>query len=65
VWYVKPEYRGTPGAAKLFLAFQKTADEMLLNKQIQGYFVTRMETTSAVDLIKRGFRPVERLYIKD
>jgi hypothetical protein len=65
VWYVKPEYRGTPGAAKLFLTFQKTADEMLLNKQIQGYFVTRMETTAAVDLIKRGFRPVERLYIKD
>jgi hypothetical protein len=65
VWYVKPEYRGTPGAAKLFLTFQKTADEMLLNKQIQGYFVTRMESTAAVDLIKRGFRPVERLYIKD
>lgn len=65
VWYVRPEYRHKPSAAKLFLEFCREGEKMLNNKEINGYFTTRMSTTTDYDLTKRGFREVERLFLKD
>lgn len=65
VWYVKEQYRRSPGAGRLFLEFCKEGERLLLNKEIEGYFTTRMATTGDYDLSKRGFREVERLFLKD
>jgi N-acetylglutamate synthase-like GNAT family acetyltransferase len=63
--YVKPEYRHRVGAAKLFVAYERQAQELLNNNSIDGYFMTEMSTTSNLNLESRGFRLAERLYIKD
>lgn len=65
VWYVKEEYRSTMGAGRLFVEFCKKGDDLLESGSIQGYFTTRMTTTSEYDLESRGFRLVENLYLKD
>ena len=65
VWYVREEYRGTIGAGKLFVEFCKTGDKLLNSGEIQGYFTTRMTTTTDYDLERRGFRLTEKLYLKD
>ena len=65
VWYVKPEHRGSVGGGKLFVKFCQQGDELLNTGVIQGYFTTRMGTTTDYDLERRGFRLTEKLYIKD
>jgi hypothetical protein len=65
VWYVKPEHRGQVGAGRLFVKFCQQGDHLLNTGQIQGYFTTRMSTTTDYDLESRGFRLTEKLYIKD
>jgi hypothetical protein len=65
VWYVKEEYRKTMSAGKLFVEFCKKGDELLERGDIQGYFTTRMTTTTDYDLESRGFRLTEKLYLKD
>jgi len=65
VWYVKPEFRRNPSAAKLFLEFCREGERLLEQGKIEGFFTTRMATTSEYDLVKRGFREVERLFLRD
>jgi hypothetical protein len=64
-WYVKPEYRHTVGAARLFVAYDRMGQELLNSNNIDGYFMSEMSTTSNLNLESRGFRLAERLYIKD
>lgn len=65
VWYVREEYRGTTGAGRLFIKFCEKGEELLDKDEIQGYFTTRMTSTTDYDLERRGFRLTEKLYIKD
>lgn len=65
VWYVVPEHRKSTIGGKLFLAYCKKAEELLSERKIQGYFTTRMATTDAVDLSRRGFRLAESTFIKE
>ena len=65
VWYVREAYRGTTGAGRLFVEFCKTGEDLLNTGEIQGYFTTRMTTTTDYDLERRGFRLTEKLYLKD
>jgi hypothetical protein len=65
VWYVRQEYRGTVGAGRLFIEFCQQGDKLLNNGSIQGYFTTRMTSTTDYDLESRGFRLTEKLYLKD
>lgn len=65
VWYVKEEYRKTMGAGRLFVEFCKQGDQLLERGDIQGYFTTRMTTTTDYDLESRGFRLTEKLYLRD
>jgi hypothetical protein len=65
VWYVREEYRGTLGAGRLFIKFCEQGDALLAKDQIQGYFTTRMTSTTDYDLERRGFRLTEKLYLKD
>ncbi len=65
VWYVREEYRRSPGSGRLFIEFCREGERLLLHNEIDGYFTTRMATTGDYDLTKRGFREVERLFLKD
>ena len=65
VWYVKEEYRGTLGAGRLFIKFCEMGDQLMEDGEIDGYFTTRMRSTTDYDLEKRGFRLTESLYLKD
>lgn len=64
VWFVLPEYRNTTIGAKLFLEYCNTAEELINNKKINGYFTTIMPTTKSIDLEKRGFELKEYIYLK-
>jgi hypothetical protein len=64
-WYVLPEHRHTVGAARLFVAYQRQAEELLNSNSIDAYFMTEMATTAKLNLESRGFRLAERLYVKD
>ena len=65
VWYVKEQYRKTLGAGRLFVKFCEKGDELMASGEIEGFFTTRMTSTTDYDLEKRGFRLTERLYLKD
>lgn len=65
VWYVKPEYRKRSSGGKLFVHFTKHAESLKQRGEIEGYFTTRMATTADFDLESRGFRLVEKMYLKD
>lgn len=65
VWYVKEPYRRTLGAGRLFIKFCEQGDRLMRAGEIQGYFTTRMTSTTDYDLESRGFRLTEKLYLKD
>jgi hypothetical protein len=65
VWYVHPNHRNTTLAGRLFHHYQRKGDELLAQGSIQGYFTTRMITTTGIDLERRGFRLTESTYIKE
>lgn len=64
-WYVRPEHRNSIGAAKLYVAYDRQGQKLLNSNSIHGYFMTEMATTQDLNLESRGFRLVERLYLKD
>lgn len=65
IWYVKPSARESMAAGRLFLTYTKWAEEQKQAGKVEAYFMSDMTTTRGINLEKRGFRLVERLYIKD
>jgi len=65
VWFVLPTHRNTSLGGKLFLHYCKKAEELLTAGEIQGYFTTQMTTTKTIDLERRGFKLMERTYLKE
>lgn len=65
VWYVKPEYRTTTAAGRLFSAYCTEAEKQLNTGSIEAYFIGVMSSTNSIDFERRGFRQAERLYMKD
>ena len=65
VWYVKPDYRRGLHGGRLFSAFTQKATELLAADEIQLCFTTRMTTTDAYSLERRGFRLTEQTYLKE
>jgi N-acetylglutamate synthase-like GNAT family acetyltransferase len=65
LWFVRPEYRSTSLGGRLFKKYQETAEKMKKLGEIEGYFTTKMTTTSSIDLERRGFRLTEMTYLKE
>jgi hypothetical protein len=65
VWFVRKTYRTSSIGGRLFKAYCDRAEELMHEGHIQGYFTTQMTTTSPIDLESRGFKLMERTYLKD
>ena len=65
VWFVMPEHRKSQIGGRLFVHYCHRAEELMKQKKIQGYFTTQMTTTKSIDLERRGFKLMERTYLKD
>ena len=63
-WWVLPEFRGQTIGGKLWLAFDKKANEMLAEKQVD-FVCTTVMPTSMIDYTKRGYRPLEATFYRD
>jgi hypothetical protein len=65
VWFIDPNHRSTTLGGKLWLKYQETAEQLLAQGTITGYFTTRMTTTDPINLERRGFRLTEMTYLKE
>jgi hypothetical protein len=65
VWYVLPQHRKTSIGGRLFAKYCETAELLIDQSQIDGYFTTRMTTTDPVGLERRGFKLKESTYLKE
>ena len=65
VFYVRPQVRNSTLAGRLFKEFCDYGDQLRAQGRIQGYFTTRMSTTTDFGLERRGFRLVEQTYLKE
>jgi len=62
-WYVKPKYRSSSIAARLFHEWTDQAEAMIKSGEIESFNLGQLETTPEVDLEKRGFRKTETHYM--
>lgn len=62
-WWVQPEYRSTTTGARLFSEYRRQAQEMLDNKKITGYTITKLSTSPDFDYERRGFKFIEATYM--
>lgn len=65
VWYVRPEYRNSTVAGRLFREFLNEGDRLKQLGQIAATVTTAMTTTRTLDYSRWGFRLTEQTYIKE
>lgn len=65
VWFIDSQHRSTTLGGKLWLKYQETAEMLLAQGTITGYFTTKMTTTDPINLERRGFRLTEMTYLKE
>lgn len=65
-WYVRPQFRSGPAAGRLFFEYCKVADKLKEEKQIDSYVISTLTTTTDnLDLSRRGFKLIEKTYMKE
>lgn len=62
-WWVQPEYRSTTVGARLFAEYRRQAQQMLDEKKITGYTITKLSTSPDFDYERRGFKFIEATYM--
>jgi hypothetical protein len=63
-WWVIPEYRKKTIGGKLWLAFDRKAQDMLDDGEID-FVCTTVMSTSMIDYTKRGYKPLEATFYRD
>jgi N-acetylglutamate synthase-like GNAT family acetyltransferase len=64
-WWVKPEYRNGTLGGKLWLDFNKRAEEMLDSGRINIVCSTVMVSSPILNYEKRGFKKLETTYFRE
>ena len=64
-WWVKPEYRNTSLGGRLWIEFNKKAQEMLDEKRVSSVYTSLMEKSPPIDYEKRGFNKLELKYFRE
>lgn len=64
-WWVKPEFRSSSVGGKLWIEFNKKADELLSSGRIQAVITSLMVNSPKIDYEKRGYKMLEVSYLKE
>lgn len=63
VYWVEPEYRGTSAGYKLLLQYNKLAKELVDEKKINMYTMTKMVNSPDLDFTKFGYKKTEEVWV--
>ena len=64
-WWVKPEHRNTSIGGKLWLEFNRQANEYIESGRIQAVITSLAANSPAIDYKKRGYKMLETSYLKE
>lgn len=64
-WWVKPEYRQSSIGGKLWIEFNKKAQQMLDENRVKVVYTSLMENSPSIDYCKRGFKKLETKYFRE
>lgn len=64
-WWVAPEHRDTTIGGKLFLAYNKRAQELIDQERAEVVIISLMPQSPKIDLESRGFKKIDSTYCKE
>jgi N-acetylglutamate synthase-like GNAT family acetyltransferase len=64
-WWVAPEHRNTTIGGKLFLAYNKKAQELIDQERAEVVIISLMPQSPKIDLESRGFKKIDSTYCKE
>ena len=63
-WWVKSEFRNTSLGGRLWIEFNKYADDLIKQNRVQIVFVSSMVSSPKLDYEKRGYELLEKTYYR-
>ena len=63
-WWVDPEHRGSSAGAKLLKEYTRVGDELVDNNIISAYTITTLGMGDHLNLMKRGWDPIETNFVR-
>jgi len=64
-WWVKPEFRNSSVGGKLWIEFNKKADEYLASGRIKAVITSLAANSPSIDYGKRGYKMLETSYLRE
>lgn len=64
-WWVAPEHRNGTIGGKLFLAYNKKAQELVDQERAETIIISLMPQSPNIDLESRGFKKIDSTYCKE
>ena len=64
-WWVDPAHRNGTIGGKLFLAYQKKAQELVDQERAEIVLFSMMPQSPPIDLTSRGFKQIDSTYCKE
>lgn len=64
-WWVAPEHRNGTIGGKLFLAYNKKAQELVDQERAETIIISLMPQSPDIDLESRGFKKIDSTYCKE
>lgn len=64
-WWVQPEHRNSTIGGKLFLAYNKKAQELIDQERAEVVLISLMPQSPKIDLGSRGFKQIDSTYCKE
>lgn len=64
-WWVMPEYRNTSVGGRLWLRFNKLAQDMLDQNRVQVVCTSLMHSSPNIDYTKYNFKPMQATFFRE
>lgn len=64
-WWVEPEFRETSVGGKLWLRFNKLAQDMLNQKRVQIVCTSLMPNSPNIDYTRYNFKPMQATFFRE
>ena len=65
VWWIKPEHRGGLTGGRLFVGFQKYAQELIDEGRADFVSMTLMESSPEINIQSKGYKAIETTYVRE